>query len=177
MSTCTCCELALTRTQVVLGVGRRNARLMLIGEAPGKSEDETGRPFVGRAGALLDGVLEDVGIDRGDVFITNIVACRPPANRTPRPREVRAHAPWIEQQLRLVKPEVIVTLGRVALTYFIAKAKVTALRGKPRKVIRDAGTVLTILPTLHPAAALRSPELLPLIRADFRRVARLLERG
>jgi uracil-DNA glycosylase len=173
MSTCTRCDLALTRTHVVLGVGNRKARLMLIGEAPGEKEDLAGVPFVGRAGQLLDRVLEASGIARDDVFITNIVACRPPKNRAPRAAEVRAHAPWIEEQLRLVEPEIVVTLGRVALTYFIPKAKVTQIRGKPQKLERADG-VLTIVPTLHPAAALRDPELRPLIEADFRKIGRLL---
>jgi uracil-DNA glycosylase len=174
MSTCTRCDLALTRTNVVLGVGNKKARLMLIGEAPGEKEDLAGIPFVGRAGQLLDGILAKSGISRDDVFITNIVACRPPKNRAPRAAEVRAHAPWIEEQLRLVDPELVVTLGRVALTYFIPKAKVTQIRGKPQKVERGEG-VLTIVPTLHPAAALRDPELRPLIEADFRKIGRLLQ--
>jgi uracil-DNA glycosylase len=173
MTTCTRCDLASTRTNVVLGVGNRNARLMLIGEAPGEKEDLAGVPFVGRAGQLLDRVLEASGIERDDVFITNIVACRPPKNRAPRAAEVRAHAPWIEEQLRLVNPEIVVTLGRVALTYFIPKAKVTRIRGKPQKVARGE-TTLTVVPTLHPAAALRDPELRPLIEADFRKIGRLL---
>jgi uracil-DNA glycosylase len=173
MSTCTRCELALTRTHVVLGVGNRKARLMLIGEAPGEKEDLAGVPFVGRAGQLLDRVLEAGGIARDDVFITNIVACRPPKNRAPRAAEVRAHAPWIEEQLRLVNPEIVVTLGRVALTYFIPKAKVTQIRGKPQTVARG-DRELMIVPTLHPAAALRDPELRPLIEADFRKIGRLL---
>src|SRR5437868_3108975 len=114
MSACTRCELALNRTQVVPGVGNRNAEIMLLGEAPGKNEDLEGRPFVGRGGQLLDEVLAKAGISRDDVFITNTAACRPPKNRPPKPAEVRAHAPWLDQQIRLVDPIVIVTLGRVA---------------------------------------------------------------
>jgi len=173
MVCCTRCELAVARTQVVLGVGNRSAHLMLIGEAPGEKEDLAGQPFVGGAGRLLDKVLLASGIGRDDVFITNIVACRPPKNRTPRVSEVKAHAVWIEQQLRLVKPSLVVTLGRVALTYFIPKAKVTQLRGKPQK-IRHADRPLTLLPTLHPAAVLRDPLLRPKLEADFRKAAKLL---
>src|SRR5688572_2763269 len=98
MECCTRCELAMGRTQVVLGVGAVKARLMFVGEAPGEKEDLAGRPFVGNAGKLLDRLLEEAGISRTDVFITNIVACRPPGNRTPRVKEVKAHAAWIEEQ-------------------------------------------------------------------------------
>ena len=175
MECCTRCELAPTRTQVVIGTGNPRARVLFIGEAPGKKEDLAGHPFVGAAGKLLDKLLAAAGLARDDVFITNIVACRPPKNRTPRVSEVKAHAPWIEEQLRLLQPAIIVTLGRVALTYFIPKARVTALRGKPQKV-SYADTTYTILPTLHPAAALRDPELRPQLEADFRKLSSLLKR-
>jgi uracil-DNA glycosylase len=175
MECCTRCELALGRTQVVLGVGATKARLMFVGEAPGEREDLAGRPFVGRAGQLLDKLLDEYAIARDDVFITNIVACRPPGNRAPKVKEVKAHAPWIEEQLRLVEPELIVTLGRTALTYFLPKAKVTEIRGKPQKVVREAGSV-TLLPTFHPSAVLRDYRVMyPKIQADFKKIARLLK--
>jgi uracil-DNA glycosylase len=175
MECCTRCELAVGRTQVVLGVGNAKARLMFVGEAPGEKEDLAGRPFVGNAGKLLDRLLDEAGIARGDVFITNIVACRPPGNRTPKVKEVKAHAAWIEEQVRLVKPELIVTLGRIALTYFLPKAKVTQIRGKPQKVVRGPDTV-TLLPTFHPSAVLRDYAVLyPKIQADFKKIARLLK--
>ena len=175
MVCCTRCELAVGRTQVVLGVGSTDARLMFIGEAPGEKEDLAGRPFVGQAGRLLDKLLDETGIARDDVFITNIVACRPPKNRTPRVPEVKAHAPWIEEQLRLIQPEVIVTLGRVALTYFIPKAKVTELRGKAQKLDRS-DLEFVLLPTMHPSAVLRDYRVLyPKIQADFKKIARLLK--
>lgn len=175
MSCCTRCELAVGRTQVVHGVGNVRARLMLIGEAPGEKEDAAGRPFVGASGRLLDKLLASNGIERDDVFITNIVACRPPKNRTPRVSEVKAHAAWIEEQLRLVQPLLVVTLGRVALTYFIPKAKVTQIRGKAQKT-KWNGQALTIVPSLHPAVALRDPERRPMLEDDFRKIARLLTR-
>ena len=176
MECCTRCDLAAGRTQVVVGVGAAKARVMFIGEAPGEKEDMAGRPFVGSAGKLLDRLLDEAGIERDDVFITNIVACRPPKNRTPKVTEVRAHAPWIEEQLRLVGPELVVTLGRIALTYFLPKAKVTALRGKPQE-LTNAGRQLVILPTFHPAAVLRDYAVrYPHIQADFRKIARLLKR-
>jgi uracil-DNA glycosylase family 4 len=175
MQCCTRCELALGRTQVVLGTGSVTASLMFVGEAPGEKEDAAGRPFVGNAGRLLDRLLEEVGIGRSDVFITNIVACRPPRNRTPKVKEVKAHAPWLDEQLRLVKPEVVVTLGRVALTYFVPKAKVGESRGKSRRLERN-GQPFVLLPTFHPAAVLRDYEVLyPTILSDFKKIARLLK--
>lgn len=176
MECCTRCDLALERTQVVLGKGPSNARLMFIGEAPGADEDRRGEPFVGASGRMVDRLLEASGVERKDVFITNIVACRPPKNRTPRVGEVRAHAPWLEAQLRLVAPELIVTLGRTALTYFVPGAKITELRGTPQRVERD-GRELLILPTLHPAAALRRRELLPALEEDFAKIGGLLAGG
>ena len=174
MVCCTRCELATGRTQVVLGVGSAKASLMLIGEAPGEKEDLSGQPFVGNAGRLLDRLLLENGISRDDVFITNIVACRPPRNRTPRVSEVKAHAPWIEEQLRLIQPRVVVTLGRIALTYFVPKAKVTQIRGKPQK-LRHGELDLVLLPTFHPSAVLRDYEVLyPKAQADFRRIAKLV---
>ncbi|MFO7260048.1 MAG: uracil-DNA glycosylase [bacterium] len=175
MACCTRCELASGRTQVVPGVGPRRAAVLILGEAPGAEEDRRGAPFVGRAGRLLDRLLANAGLEREDVFITNVVACRPPGNRTPRAAEIRAHAPWLDAQLRLVQPRLIVTLGRVALGYFIRNAKVTELRGKATTVERD-GRRLTILPTLHPAAVLRAPDLLPSVEEDFGRIREVLAR-
>lgn len=173
MACCTRCDLAAGRTQVVPGVGPRRASVVLLGEAPGADEDRQGAPFVGRAGRLLDRLLDTAGLDRSEVFITNVVACRPPGNRTPRVREIRAHSPWLERQLRLVRPRLVVTLGRVALAYFVPGAKVTEVRGRP-KTLEHGGLRLTILPTLHPAAALRAPDLLPSLEKDFGRLAKLL---
>ena len=166
MSCCTRCPLAEGRTQVVRGVGAKKASVLFLGEAPGAKEDQAGEPFVGSAGKLFARLLEESGLARAEVYITNVVACRPPANRTPRASEVKAHAPWLEEQIRLVKPEIVVTLGRIALTYFLPRAKVTELTGKPQHVHwqqRD----LTILPLFHPAAALRARDLLPKLEAGF----------
>jgi DNA polymerase len=176
MVCCTRCDLAPSRTQVVLGVGNPTARLMFVGEAPGANEDKAGRPFVGAGGRLLNRLLEENGIDRDDVFITNVVACRPPENRTPRTREVRAHRPWLEQQLRLVSPQAIVTLGRVALNFFLPEAKVTQVRGVPQRVeVAALGREVPLLPLLHPAAVLRNlEEMLPAYEEDFRKVRKLL---
>lgn len=174
MACCTRCELALERTQVVPGVGPADARVMLLGEAPGAQEDRAGEPFVGRAGKLLDQLLAAASLRRSDVFITNVVACRPPKNRNPRAREVRAHAPWLDAQLRLVRPEVVVTLGSVALKHFVKAGKITELHGAPQALVRgDLSTIL--LPTYHPAAALRRRELRPVLEADLARLPGLLE--
>ncbi|MBX6363337.1 MAG: uracil-DNA glycosylase [Gemmatimonadetes bacterium] len=174
MACCTRCELATGRTQVVAGVGAPHARVMFIGEAPGAEEDRRGEPFVGAAGRLFNRLLKENGFSRDEVFITNVVACRPPGNRTPRAREVRAHSPWLEEQLRLVDPDVLVTLGRIALTYFLPRAKVTEVRGRPQEVERN-GRVIPLLPLLHPAAILRNrEELLPRMETDFARLRPLL---
>jgi uracil-DNA glycosylase len=166
MSGCTRCTLALERTQVVCGTGPARARVMFIGEAPGAREDEGGEPFIGASGRLLDRLLLPTGLRRDDIYITNVAACRPPGNRAPRPSEVAAHAPWLEEQIRLVRPEVIATLGRVALCWFVPGAKITELNGRPRKLLRD-GRQLTLLPLFHPAAALRSPSRVPLLEDGF----------
>lgn len=176
MACCTRCDLALERTQVVCGVGPPSARLMFIGEAPGAEEDRRGEPFVGRSGRLFDRLLRDNGMRRDQVVITNIVACRPPANRAPRAAEIRAHAPWLEEQIRLVAPDLIVTLGRVALTYFLPGAKITALRGEPQRIERN-GRSITLLPLLHPSAILRRRDLLPAMESDFARIPSLLARS
>ncbi len=174
MVCCTRCELALARTRVVLGVGNPGARLMFVGEAPGKQEDLQGEPFVGQAGKLFDRLLEGIGLERREVFITNVVACRPPGNRAPRMKEIKAHAPWLEAQLRLVQPELLVTLGRAALTYFLPGGKVTQLRGQAQQVERD-GRLIRLLPLLHPATIFRDfHALLPRMEADFRRIPELL---
>ena len=177
MACCTRCELATERTQVVRGVGNPRARVLFVGEAPGRQEDRQGEPFVGQAGRLFDQLLAENGLSRANVFITNVVACRPPANRTPKPAEVRAHAPWLEEQLRLVNPDVVATLGRVALTYFLPRAKITLLRGQTQSIERN-GRTLPLLPLLHPAAVLRRrTEMLPGMREDFSRLPGLLAGG
>jgi uracil-DNA glycosylase len=169
MACCTRCDLARGRTQVVHGVGPQSAEVMLIGEGPGKQEDEQGKPFVGSAGRMLDRLLEGAGLDRKTAFISNIVACRPPGNRAPKVSEIKAHAPWINQQIRLVQPLLIVTLGRSALLHFLPKEKITQIHGVVRRVERE-DDVLWILPTFHPAAAFRNEEVKPLLEADFKAI-------
>jgi DNA polymerase len=172
MRCCTRCELALGRTQVVIGDGAPRADIMFIGEAPGAQEDVAGRPFVGAGGRLFDTLLAANGIERSTVYVTNVVACRPPGNRTPRPREVLAHAPWLEEQIRLVRPSIIATLGRSALTYFIPGAKITELSGRPQQIMWQE-RALTVVPLFHPAAVLRSRELRPKLEAGLSELRRL----
>src|SRR6516165_8564343 len=151
-STCTKCPLAATRTQVVFGVGDRHADLVFVGEGPGAEEDRQGIPFVGRAGQLLTRLIEDIGLRRDDVYIANVVKCRPPGNRDPQPSEIDACRPYLEAQVDFVKPRVLVTLGNFATKLLLdTKTGITKLRGQ--EFTYRSGAVL--VPTLHPAAVLR----------------------
>lgn len=150
---CTACNLAKTRTQVVFGVGNHKARWMLIGEAPGEQEDLKGEPFVGRAGKLLDEMLFAIGTSRQEVYITNTIKCRPPNNRDPKPEEIQACRPFLEKQIELISPELILAVGRIAAQSLLeTKAPLSRLRGK---VHRYRGIPLVVL--YHPAYLLRNP--------------------
>jgi len=172
-STCTKCKLATAgRTQVVFGMGNPNADLMFIGEGPGAEEDKQGLPFVGRSGQLLDRILlEELGLTRDSVYIGNTVKCRPPGNRDPEPDEISSCNPWLEQQLELIRPKVIVTLGNFATKLLLdTKEGITKLRGKSYPF---RGGVL--IPTFHPAAVLRGGgEPMAQMRADFIRAKQAL---
>ncbi len=162
---CTQCRLAETRTQAVPGEGSSTAAVMFIGEGPGFNEDQQGRPFVGRAGKLLDDLLESVPMRREDVFITNIVKCRPPDNRDPLPDEVSACSNYLNAQIELLNPRVIATLGRHSLLRFVPDARIS----------RDHGTIMrwqgrVIFPLYHPAAALRSTQVMRATEEDFKRL-------
>ena len=155
-SGCTLCKLAAGRTQVVFGVGRADADLLFVGEGPGEQEDLKGEPFVGRAGGLLTQLIEGIGLTRADVYIANVVKCRPPGNRDPQPEEIAACAPWLDRQLALIQPKVIVTLGNFATKLLLeTKEGITKLRGQEFAFSR-AGIDAVLLPTLHPSAVLRS---------------------
>jgi DNA polymerase len=154
-----------TCTHFVPGEGSATAEVMIVGEAPGASEDRQGRPFVGRAGQLLDRLLAEAGLEREDVFITNVVKARPPGNRDPKPAEVAHHMPWLEAQLALIQPRLIVPLGRHALTHFVPGRKITEVRGT---LLSERGRAL--FPLLHPAAALRSQDLRAAVFADARKL-------
>lgn len=173
---CTRCPLSETRTQVVFGVGDPHARLMFVGEGPGEQEDLRGEPFVGRAGQLLTRCVEEIGLTRDDVYIANVVKCRPPGNRDPLPAEIDACRPYLEAQLGFIRPAVIVTLGNFATKLLLAsKVGITKLRGREVR-FGDDGAVL--IPMLHPAAVLRNGgAALAQARADFVLVKRALERA
>ena len=168
---CPNCELARERTQTVPGSGPIPCDLMLIGEAPGKNEDEQGLPFVGRSGALLDQLLADIKLTRDDVYITNVVKCRPPENRDPTPTEVATCGDFLSRQIELVNPRVIVTLGKFAMARWFSGMTISKLRGQ---AISESGR--WIMPVFHPAYVLRTRLTnLPLIKADFAQVENLLE--
>jgi DNA polymerase len=164
-SSCTRCALAVGRTQVVFGAGDPEARLLVVGEGPGAEEDRQGLPFVGRSGQLLDRLLvEELGLSRASVYIANVVKCRPPGNRDPRPEEVEACTPWLDAQLELIDPAVTITLGNFAARRLLGTtAGITALRGKTYPFRSGV-----LVPTLHPAFALRGgPPVVTQMRADF----------
>ncbi|MBX5468636.1 MAG: uracil-DNA glycosylase [Thermoleophilaceae bacterium] len=172
---CRRCALAATRTNVVFGAGNADADLMFVGEAPGFHEDRQGRPFVGAAGKLLDKLLAEVGLDRErDTFIANVLKCRPPNNRDPLPEEIEACKPFLLEQVRLIEPRVICTLGRFATTCISGRPEgITKLRGRPMAV-EVAGLPVTVYPIYHPAAGLRSGAMLTRLREDFQRLPELL---
>lgn len=168
---CRSCPLWETRTNLVFGVGDPNARVLVVGEAPGADEDAQGEPFVGRSGQLLTQVLGLAGLSRSDVYIANILKCRPPGNRNPLPPEIEACTPWLREQTRTINPEFIVTVGNFA-TQFVLKTDlgVTKLRGR----IHQAGR-FKVYPVFHPAYALRNrTSILPQLEEDFRTLGELL---
>ncbi len=162
---CTRCGLAGTRINAVPGEGSDSPSILFIGEGPGANEDQQGRPFVGRAGKLLDELLGVVPLLRSDVYITNVVKCRPPENRDPLPEEVRACWPYLEAQISLLKPHVIATLGRHAMNRFLPNTRISDQHGRAT-VWRD----IVIFPLYHPAAALRSTTLRQTLENDIRRL-------
>ena len=167
---CTDCPLHRGRTNAVPGEGNPSAELMFIGEGPGFHEDRQGRPFVGPAGQLLEGLLASIGTTRDNVFIANMVKCRPPDNRDPQPPEIAACAKYLDRQIELVNPKIIVTLGRFSLGRFFPGESITRARGRLRQ--KDGRL---IFPVMHPAAALRRPELRATMVEDFRAIAAALE--
>jgi DNA polymerase len=172
---CTKCEqLAEYRSQTVPGVGPSDARVVFIGEGPGRWEDQKGEPFVGDAGTYLTELLEKLGLDRAEVFITNVVKCRPPDNRNPKAPEMENCEPYLERQLALIRPDLVVLLGRVALERFFPKEKITEAAAKPRR--RAVGErEMTFLPMLHPAFGIRRQDLKPEIELQFRKIREVLD--
>jgi len=167
---CHRCPLGYTRNRLVFGVGAADAKVMLIGEAPGKNEDLTGEPFVGAAGRFLDELLSHAGLERADVYITNVVKCRPPGNRNPAPVEIATCAPFLAEQLRLVAPRVVVTLGNFATRSVLSTTEpITALRGTLQSV-----SGVDVLPVFHPAAAIYDRNKRDVLAADFELLRDLL---
>ncbi len=162
---CQLCGLAASRTNAVPGEGPAQAELLLIGEGPGFHEDKQGRPFVGPSGQFLNELLANAGYKREDVFITNVVKCRPPGNRDPLPEEISACSQYLDRQIALINPKVIVTLGRFSMAKWFAGQKISAIHGKAKKV--DGRVVVAMF---HPAAALHQPSLRSAIEEDFQRL-------
>ena len=168
------CPLAGSRTHVVFGMGNADADLMFVGEAPGATEDQQGKPFVGRAGRLLDELLGEIGLSRRDVFIANILMCRPPGNRDPLPEEIEECKPYLMRKIELIEPKVIATLGNFATkTLTQSPVGITRCCGRPQERT-VAGLDVVIYPLFHPAAALRTPRVLEQLREDFSRIPQLL---
>jgi len=165
------CELA-KGANPVLGEGNAKADIVFIGEAPGQKEDELGRPFVGPAGKFLDELLASIGLQRRDVYITNIVKYRPPGNRDPEPSEKAACLPWVKLELALIRPKVICTLGKHSLNEFFPKLSISKVHGEPQKVTKD----FTVFPIYHPAAALHNGSLRGELFEDFRKLKEFLDR-
>jgi uracil-DNA glycosylase family 4 len=174
-SVCTRCPLSEGRTKVVFGNGNANADLMFVGEGPGQHEDLQGLPFVGRAGKLLDQLLGEIGLSRAEVFVANVVKCRPPGNRDPLPDEIEACKPYLHGQIELIEPKVICTLGNFATKLLTRSQRgITGVHGRPQ-VHEIGGRTVRVFPIYHPAAALRSTRTLEELREDFAKLPALLE--
>jgi DNA polymerase len=168
---CQLCPLFKTANRAVPGEGNPNAEIFFVGEGPGKQEDEQGLPFVGAAGKLLNSLMESIKLRREDVFIGNMVKHRPPGNRDPLPNELHACIPWLERQLEIIKPPLIVTLGRFSMAHFLGEGySISRIHGQPK---RRHGKV--ILPMYHPAAALYRGELRAVLEADFKKIPKVLK--
>lgn len=168
---------------IVIGRGNENAKIMFVGEAPGRNEDEQGLPFVGAAGKNLDKLLNKVGLTIEDIYIANILKCRPPENRNPLPEEIKLHTPWLVEQIKKIKPKVICSLGNYSTKFFLANGEVghmdkmpgiTSVHGKP-KVIEFHGLTIQLLPLFHPAAIIYNQKLLPLWEKDMEIVKRIAD--
>ncbi len=174
---CERCALAAGRTQVVFGAGSPEADLMFVGEAPGFHEDKQGVPFVGAAGQLLSKLLAGIGLAREDVYIGNVLKCRPPGNRDPQPEEIQACEGHLFKQIELIQPKVVATLGNFATKLLSGKPTgITRVHGQEQEVTLGGRTVL-LYPLFHPAAALYTPRMLDVLEADFERLPDLLGRG
>jgi DNA polymerase len=170
----TCPDLAKTATNLVMGDGNVDAEIVLIGEAPGKNEDEQGLPFVGAAGKFLNEMLDSAGLNRSDVYITNIVKYRPPNNRDPLSEEKNAFWPFLLRQIDVIKPKVVVTLGRHSMDYFLPGQKIGQVHGQAERIKLD-DLKLVVVPLYHPAAALYNGSLRTVLKEDFMKLKKIIE--
>jgi len=176
MSACTKCALRSGCQQVVFGSGNPEAEIIFIGEAPGKKEDELGEPFVGSSGKILNKMLADIHMKREDVYITNICKCRPSENRDPLPEEISACWPWLEKQIALIRPKIIVTLGKYALNHFLPTAKISEIHGQVIEINMKKIGELKIFPLHHPAAARQNKKTRASFNEDFQKIPKVLEK-
>ena len=175
LAKCAKCGLGKTRTNLVFGEGSEETDILFIGEGPGQKEDELGRPFVGAAGKLLDELIASVALERKDVYIANVVKCRPPGNRDPLPEEVAACWPHLEEQVHTIRPKLIVLLGRHSLERFLPGQKISEVHGKPlRRDFPGLGRQV-FFPVYHPAAALYQGSLRQTLFSDFKKIPRILK--
>lgn len=166
---CTHCKLQAARTNAVPGEGPEQADVIFIGEAPGFHEDKQGRPFVGAAGRFLEELLASIDLNREEVFITNVVKCRPPANRDPQPDEIEACRGYLDRQIELLQPRMVITLGRFSMARYFTNARISQIHGQPKKM---DGVIY--YPMYHPAAALHQPSLRRTVQDDMKRIPQLL---
>jgi uracil-DNA glycosylase family 4 len=169
---CMKCQLHFGRKHAVPGEGPSNAKIMLIGEGPGFYENEQGRPFVGAAGKFLEELLAGIGMQREQVFIGNVVKCRPPGNRDPQPEEMEACSHYLERQIAAINPQVIVTLGRFSMSKFLPNAKISVVHGQSYQI-----NGRLVVPMYHPAAALHQPSLKPEVEQDFSHLPELISKS
>jgi len=169
-TTCTRCKLHFSRKNAVPGAGNPNTSIMFIGEGPGFHENEQGLPFVGAAGRFLDELLEQAGLTREKVFITNVVKCRPPGNRDPQSEELEACKHYLDRQIAAINPDVIVTLGRISMSYFVSNGKISSIHGR-----HYWSNGRMVVPMYHPAAALHQPSLRSVVKEDFANLPELIE--
>ena len=169
-----CPDLAKTATNLVMGDGNIDADIVFIGEAPGKNEDEQGLPFVGAGGKFLNEMLKAAGMERSDVYITNIVKYRPPGNRDPLPEEKKAFWPYLVRQLDVIAPKIVVTLGRHSMEYFLPGLKISEIHGQPKR-IRFGDTKIVVVPLYHPAAALYNGSLRATLIEDFMKLKTIIQ--
>lgn len=176
MLVCTRCGLCKGRTHVVPGEVSWEAKVMFIGEGPGREEDNQGRPFVGAAGKLLDQLLNSINLARSDVFITNVVKCRPPNNRDPMPEEVETCWPYLSAQIKLIKPQLIVTLGRHSMGRFLSGLKISEVHGQPKRTKGIWQELQVYLPLYHPAVALYDNSKRAVLFEDFKKIPLILKK-